>query len=78
MEFFQLFSGIVISGNERCIKPHAEIFRLLLDRFALEPGEALFVDDLLANVEAAAALGIRGFHFRRSERCYASLRQMLL
>lgn len=77
-EFFRLFSGIVISGIERCMKPHADIFHLLLDRFALEPGDALFVDDLLSNVEAAAALGIRGFHFKRSDRCYASLRQMLL
>ncbi len=55
---FDRFQGFVISGEERLVKPDPAIFRLALDRFGLEAGEAFFVDDNPANVESAAALGI--------------------
>ena len=76
--FFGLFSGIVISGHERCMKPDRSIFRLILERFALDAGATLFVDDSPANIEAARDLGLHAFHFKRSPDCYAALRRMLL
>jgi len=76
-EFFELFSGIVISGHEECMKPDKEIYNRLLQRFELEPSATLFIDDSEKNIEAAEALGIGAFHFKRTRACYAQLRQML-
>ena len=77
-EFFGLFSGIVISGVEGCIKPNEDIFHLTINRFGLEPGETLFIDDSLPNIETAQGLGIRGLHFKRSRNCYAGIRDFLV
>ncbi|GAA0034523.1 HAD family hydrolase [Brevibacterium metallidurans] len=54
---------IVVSGREKLIKPDPAIFALLLDRFDLDPGRTVFVDDLPVNVEAARELGLIGIVF---------------
>ena len=61
------------------VKPEAEIYRILLDRFALNPSETLFIDDREANLRAAEQFGISTFHFTepREESC-DRLRELLL
>jgi 2-haloacid dehalogenase len=61
--FLEWFDGIVISGDERLIKPDPRIFRLLLDRYGLAAEEVLFIDDHQANVDAAAELGMHAARF---------------
>jgi len=77
LDFFSLFSGIVISGDEGCMKPDAEIFHLILKRFDLLPTDALFIDDSVPNIDMAQELGIAGFHFKRSDNCYSEIRKLL-
>lgn len=60
---FDRFGDIVVSGTEQLAKPDPAIFRLALDRFAIAPHDALFVDDNKDNVAAARALGIPSHHF---------------
>ena len=60
---FAAFRDIVVSGDERLVKPDAAIYRLALARFGLAPGQALFVDDRQDNVEGAVANGFAGHHF---------------
>lgn len=60
---FDRFGDIVVSGTEQLAKPDPAIFRLALDRFAIAPHEALFVDDNADNIAAARALGIPSHHF---------------
>jgi 2-haloacid dehalogenase len=55
--FLQRFEGIVVSGREGVVKPDAEMFALVCDRYGLEPGAVLFTDDSLGNVEGARAAG---------------------
>jgi 2-haloacid dehalogenase len=62
-DFLDWFDGIVVSGEEGVVKPAPEIFRILLERFDLNARDAVFIDDNLRNVEAAAALGIASHHF---------------
>jgi len=62
--FLAWFDGIVLSGEERVIKPDPRIFRILLDRYNIVADEAVFIDDNPANAAAASALGIHGIHFR--------------
>jgi len=44
-EFLSWFDGIVVSGEEGVIKPDPRIFRILLERCRIAPGEAVFIDD---------------------------------
>ncbi|GGK30026.1 HAD family hydrolase [Salinarimonas ramus] len=56
------FTGVVVSGHEGVIKPDPVIYRLLLDRYGLEAGACLFIDDSEKNVAGARAVGMRALH----------------
>ena len=60
---FDRFRDIVVSGDERLVKPDPAIYHLALDRFGLQPGEAVFVDDRADNVAGANGVGMHGLHF---------------
>ena len=60
---FRHFRDIVVSGDERLVKPHRPIFDLAMQRFDLKPGEALFVDDRPENVAGGEAVGLIGHLF---------------
>ena len=62
-EFLSWFDGLLVSGEERMIKPDPAIFRLLLDRFGLDPGATFYIDDSPANVAAADRLGLDAVRF---------------
>ncbi|MDT9600931.1 HAD family hydrolase [Sphingosinicella rhizophila] len=62
-EFFSRFRDIVVSGQEKMLKPDPALYYLALHRFGLKPGEALFVDDREINVEGAEAVGMHGHLF---------------
>jgi 2-haloacid dehalogenase len=64
---FDHFTDIVVSGVERRVKPDPAIYALALRRFGLEPGEGIFVDDRLENIESAEANGFVGHHFKDVE-----------
>ena len=57
------FDGTVVSCYEHLVKPDERIYRILLERFGLEAGECLFVDDTLRNVYGARRVGMRAYHF---------------
>lgn len=54
---FDLFDGIVVSGEEKKIKPNSEIYHILLKRYGLKAEESLFIDDNENNVKAAQDIG---------------------
>jgi len=60
---FDIFTDIVISGEEKLIKPDPAIFDLALQRFDRGAGQCLFIDDRTDNIAAGEALGIVGHHF---------------
>jgi 2-haloacid dehalogenase len=60
---FRHFRDIVVSGDERLVKPDPAIFALAMSRFGVAPGEALFIDDRADNVAAAQAAGFVGHVF---------------
>ena len=77
---YRHFDGEVVSCEEGICKPEPEIYRLLLERYALDPAETLFIDDRPENVEAAEREGIVGFHYNRRDEqgTCDTLRKMLL
>ena len=58
------FDGVLVSAEEKLLKPQPEIFRTLLERYSLIPEECVFIDDALANVEGAVYCGMQGIFFR--------------
>jgi 2-haloacid dehalogenase len=60
---FDLFTDIVISGEEKLIKPDAAIYELALKRFSRRADQCLFIDDRLENIEAGEAIGMPGHYF---------------
>ena len=66
--------GTVISGLEYVIKPQPEIYNILLQRYNLCPEECIFIDDNIANVEGARAVGMNGLQFFNAEQMEADLK----
>lgn len=52
------FDGIVVSCDEKMVKPDPRIYALICDRYHLVPCECLFVDDREENTEAARQSGM--------------------
>ena len=71
------FDVIVISAEEKIAKPDPRIYHLALERLAVNPAEAIFLDDFSENVEAAAALGLHSIQFRSSEQARREIRALL-
>lgn len=72
--FFELFDGIVISGEVKLIKPDPAIFDHLAQRFQIEPQKSIFIDDHLPNIDSAAKLGFKTHHFKDPAGCRHALR----
>jgi len=62
-DFLGWFRGIVLSGEIGAIKPQPRIYEVLLERFAIDPLSAIFIDDAEANTTAARDFGIHAVHF---------------
>lgn len=62
--FLDAFDVLVVSGQERMLKPDAAIFKLFLERAGVCAEECLFIDDNPANIAAATALGFQTEHFQ--------------
>ena len=60
---FDLLEGMTVSGEEHVTKPDQAIYRRLLERFSLVPGECLFIDDNAANVAGAIQAGMAAVRF---------------
>lgn len=75
-DFLHWFDGRVVSGVEKTRKPFPEFYHILLDRFRVNPKEAVFIDDNLRNVEAAKALGIHSLHFTSPAQLKADLESL--
>ncbi len=63
-EFLHWFEGIVVSGIEKSRKPFPEFYRILLNRYAIDPSKAVFIDDVHRNILGGEAVGIKGIHFQ--------------
>ena len=64
-DFLEKMNGGVWSWQTGCMKPNERIYRILLNKYNLNPEECVFFDDLKDNVEAANGVGIKGFLFDR-------------
>ncbi|MEO3812934.1 HAD family phosphatase [Sphaerisporangium sp. B11E5] len=71
------FDRIVISGEVGMRKPEPAIFHHALGLVGLPAERCVFVDDIVANVDAARALGLVGVHHREAEATIAEMEELL-
>ena len=60
--FLNKFDGMIISGEDKLIKPNLAIYQLAINRFDLDPETTVFIDDKLENVQAAKKKGFKIIH----------------
>ncbi|WP_443025055.1 HAD family hydrolase [Sphingomonas sp. M1-B02] len=75
---FGRFRDIVVSGDEKMVKPDPAIYALALDRFGLAGPDAVFVDDNPANIAGAADAGIHAVLFTNATDFRAELARLRL
>lgn len=74
--FIGCFRDFVVSGLVGCSKPDAAIYDLVCRTGGFQPQDAVFVDDVLANVEGARAIGMSAIHHRDAAGTVAELQAM--
>ena len=72
-DFWPLFTDRVISCHVGWCKPEPEIYAHLLRACAIDPAQSVFIDDMQANVDAAAAQGIHPLRFENAAQCESAL-----
>ena len=72
--FLRDFRGVIVSGEEKLLKPDAAIYRCFLDRYGLNAEDCVFIDDSPANVAGARAVGMHALHFTAPGTLAADLR----
>ena len=76
-DFFQLFGGkIVVSGDEKLIKPDPKIWHVLLDRYQIQAEESVFIDDNAENIRVAGELGFKTVHITKETQLDEELRKL--
>ena len=65
--FLKLFDDLIISGNEKMVKPDKEIYILAIKRFDLKPEQTVFIDDKIENINTAKKLGFKTIHLSNPE-----------
>lgn len=70
------FDLIVVSAEEKVMKPDPEIYLRTLDRLGREAAESVFIDDFAKNVAAAHRLGMNAIHFNPSVDLPAELKKL--
>lgn len=75
-EFFKYLKGIVVSGDEKLIKPDKKLYQVLIDRYGINPAESLFIDDNEANAQGAEELGFETIHLAQGVQLEKVLEEM--
>jgi epoxide hydrolase-like predicted phosphatase len=71
------FDEMVISAEIHLMKPDPRIYQYALRRLGVAPPEAVFIDDMLQNVEGARSQGIYAIHFRQRAQAWVDLERLL-
>lgn len=74
---FKLIDNIVMSGEEKILKPNPLIYKVLLDRYNLIAEECLFIDDNQVNVDGAKNVGMKSVRFEGVDKLKEDLKYLL-
>ena len=71
------FDHLIISAEAGVAKPEAKIYQLALEQAKVQPGAAVFVDDVAANIAACEQVGMKGILFKDPQEARTQLKKLL-
>lgn len=72
-----IFDQVAISAELKMAKPDPRIYEWIVNRIGVTPEQAVFVDDMQRNIDAAQAAGLKAVRFLNTEQALAELRLLL-
>jgi HAD superfamily hydrolase (TIGR01509 family) len=72
-----LFDELIISAEVKIVKPDPRIFQLAVKRLGVQPAEAVFIDDIIENIEAARREGLFAIQYQDTNRTLDELNRYL-
>jgi putative hydrolase of the HAD superfamily len=73
----EIFEVVVDSAFVGARKPDPEIYRITLERLGVPASQALFIDDVEMNCDAAREAGMSAVQFRDNEQAMAEIEEIL-
>ncbi len=67
----------ILSYKVKCTKPDKKIYNHLLNKFKLDPGESIFIDDLKNNILAAKEIGFNSIHYTSHKRFLKEFQKLI-
>ena len=77
LSVLNLFEGGIFSCDVHLLKPDPAIYNLLLNQYALNPADSVFLDDSPANVKTAEKLGMHAIHVEKQLQAIQDLDRLL-
>jgi putative hydrolase of the HAD superfamily len=74
--FLDYVDGGVISYEVEHIKPEPQIYQALIEKYEINPSEAVFLDDLAVNLEGARPFGFHTIQVKEQKQVIHELRQL--
>jgi HAD superfamily hydrolase (TIGR01509 family) len=74
--FWEVFTGVVISCRLHLCKPEPAIYAYLLETYALDGAQTVFIDDTEVNLTAAAQFGLHTIKFESPVQCERQLQAL--
>ncbi len=75
--FEDAFDFMIISAEVGLVKPDPRIFSLALEKLGVRADEAIFVDDMRLNVEAARRMGLHSIQFQTAQQVRMDIERLL-
>lgn len=76
-KIIDVFDTVVISAEVGVVKPSAGIYEVALQQAGVKAKEAIFVDDVAANIDACEKVGMKGILFKEPQEVLAQLNRLL-
>ena len=75
-DFVKCVDGVVISYETGYVKPEAGIYEAIINKYNIKPEEAVFLDDVKANIIAASDFGFHTIHYKNLSQAIKELHQL--
>ncbi|SHH29032.1 HAD family hydrolase [Thermosipho atlanticus] len=73
-DFFKYFDGMIISSHVGEIKPDEKIYKILIEKYNINPEISLYIDDKIENILTGQKVGFKTIHLEKPELLKAKLR----
>lgn len=74
--FLHWFEGIVVSGVEKTRKPFPDFYKILFNRYRVDPSNTVFIDDNIKNIAGAKRVGLSTIHFKNAQQLRSELTRL--